>query len=241
MRPIRHRRENRVRAHVFLCMLAYYVLWHMMEAWRPLLFSDEDQQCDWPGVTRLLRRSAPRPPCASAQTKKLDDGSRASSFRTLLRLLSNIVRNCRRPEAGRRRAHLRCHDNSGLETAEAYDLLKVITLWTEASTIDSNDLIGSTPDLGFFSQELQVSSRQSFENTYRFRWARRDLPGAHDVTVRRDDAASSVEHRGINRARRVLFARSRFLCTTNPEKLVLRRRKIMRQQRGVYRGRESLR
>ena len=44
VRPIRHRRENRVRAHVFLCMLAYYVLWHMMEAWRPLLFSDEDQQ-----------------------------------------------------------------------------------------------------------------------------------------------------------------------------------------------------
>ena len=44
VRPIRHRRENRVRAHVFLCMLAYYVLWHMMEVWRPLLFSDEDQQ-----------------------------------------------------------------------------------------------------------------------------------------------------------------------------------------------------
>ena len=38
--------------------------------------------------------------------------------------------------------------------------------------------------------------------------------GAHDVAVRRDDAASSVEHRGINRARRVLFARSRFLCAS---------------------------
>ena len=33
VRPIRHRRENRVRAHIFLCMLSYYVLWHMMEAW----------------------------------------------------------------------------------------------------------------------------------------------------------------------------------------------------------------
>ena len=44
VRPIRHRRENRVRAHIFLCMLSYYVLWHMMEAWRPLLFADEDQQ-----------------------------------------------------------------------------------------------------------------------------------------------------------------------------------------------------
>ena len=68
-------------------MLAYYVQWHMMEAWRPLLFSDEDQQA-----------KARRDPVASAkrseaalrkiQTKKLDDGSRACSFRTLLCLLS---------------------------------------------------------------------------------------------------------------------------------------------------------
>ena len=43
VRPIRHRLENRVRAHIFLCMLSYYVQWHMTEAWRPLLFADEDQ------------------------------------------------------------------------------------------------------------------------------------------------------------------------------------------------------
>ena len=40
--------------------------------------------------------------------------------------------------------------------------------------------------------------------------------GGHDIIVRRDDAASSVEHRGNNRARRVLFARSRFLCASVP-------------------------
>ena len=76
VRPIRHRRETRVRAHIFLCMLSYYVLWHMMEAWRPLLFADEDQQA-----------KAKRDPVAPAkrseaamrkiQTKKLDDGSPA--------------------------------------------------------------------------------------------------------------------------------------------------------------------
>jgi hypothetical protein len=44
VRPIHHRLEPRVRAHIFLCMLAYYVQWHMIEAWRPLLFGDEDQQ-----------------------------------------------------------------------------------------------------------------------------------------------------------------------------------------------------
>jgi len=44
VRPIRHRLEDRVRAHIFLCMLAYYVQWHMLEAWRPLLYADEDQK-----------------------------------------------------------------------------------------------------------------------------------------------------------------------------------------------------
>jgi len=44
VRPIRHRLEDRVRAHIFLCMLAYYVEWHMIEAWRPLLFADEDRE-----------------------------------------------------------------------------------------------------------------------------------------------------------------------------------------------------
>jgi transposase len=43
VRPIHHHNENRVRAHIFLCMLAYYVEWHMVEALRPLLFTDEDQ------------------------------------------------------------------------------------------------------------------------------------------------------------------------------------------------------
>ena len=43
VRPIHHRLADRVRAHIFLCMLAYYVEWHMREAWRALLFADEDQ------------------------------------------------------------------------------------------------------------------------------------------------------------------------------------------------------
>ena len=43
VRPIRHRLEDRVRAHIFLRMLSYYVEWHMLEARRGLLFADEDQ------------------------------------------------------------------------------------------------------------------------------------------------------------------------------------------------------
>ena len=43
VRPIHHRKPDRVRAHILLCMLAYYVEWHMREAWRELMFADTDQ------------------------------------------------------------------------------------------------------------------------------------------------------------------------------------------------------
>ena len=92
VRPIRHRLENRVKAHIFLCTLAYYVQWFMIEAWRPLLFADEDQQ-----------GKAARDPVAPAKrsdgarekvhTKRLEDGSLVHSFRTLLADLARIVSN----------------------------------------------------------------------------------------------------------------------------------------------------
>ena len=47
-RPIHHRLKNRVRAHLFLCMLAYHVEWHLREAWRELMFADTDQQASHP-------------------------------------------------------------------------------------------------------------------------------------------------------------------------------------------------
>ena len=92
VRPIHHHLEARVRAHIFLCMLAYYVEWHMREAWRPLLFCDEDQQA------KLLRD--PVAPAARSDaamekvhTKTLDDGSQVQGFQSLLQLLSGIVLN----------------------------------------------------------------------------------------------------------------------------------------------------
>jgi Transposase DDE domain len=95
VRPIHHRLADRVRAHIFLCMLAYYVEWHMCEAWRCLLFADED-----------LNAKAHRDPVAPAKrsamaerkahTHTLADGTPAHSFRTLIEELATIVRNtCR--------------------------------------------------------------------------------------------------------------------------------------------------
>ena len=99
IRPIHHHSENRVRAHLFLCMLAYYVKWHLSEAWRGLLFADEDQE-------RLLERDPVAPATRSdaalekVASKRLADGSLAHSFRTLLNELATIVRTtCRRINA----------------------------------------------------------------------------------------------------------------------------------------------
>ena len=99
IRPIHHRLEPRVRAHIFLCMLSYYVLWHMLEAWRPLLFCDEDLQAKaMRDPVAPAKRSAAA--LRKAHFKTLDDGGEVHSFHTLLELLSGIVRNvCRVPGA----------------------------------------------------------------------------------------------------------------------------------------------
>lgn len=95
VRPIFHRLEDRVRAHIFLCMLAYYVQWHMMEAWRPLLFADDQQQHK---VSRDPVAPAKRSVEAlkKASTKQLEDDTLVRSFQNLLDHLAAIVRvTCR--------------------------------------------------------------------------------------------------------------------------------------------------
>jgi transposase len=99
VRPIHHRLADRVRAHIFLCMLAYYVEWHLREAWRELMFADEDQSAK---VARDPVAPAKRSAAAErkALTRTLEDGTAAHSFTTLLAELGAIVRNtCRMPQA----------------------------------------------------------------------------------------------------------------------------------------------
>ncbi len=126
VRPIRHRLEGRVRAHIFLCMLAYYVQWHMLEAWRPLLFCDEDQE-----AKRTRDPVAPARRSASAlkkvHSKTLDDGSEAHSFQTLLKLLSGIVRNvCRIPDAPSDAPTFEVVTQRSATQERAYELLETI-------------------------------------------------------------------------------------------------------------------
>ena len=126
IRPIHHRLENRVRAHIFLCMLAYYVRWHMLEAWRPLLFCDEDQQAK---ATRDPVAPAKRSEAALRKVhfKTLDDGTEVHSFHTLLKLLSGIVRNiCRVPGAPPDAPTFEVVTTPSAKQQQAYQLLETI-------------------------------------------------------------------------------------------------------------------
>lgn len=94
VRPIYHRREERVRAHVFLCMLAYYVEWHMRRKLAPMLFDDHDR-----ATARTRRTSIVAPARRSlsaekkAHSKQTSDGGLVHSFRTLLKDLATLTRN----------------------------------------------------------------------------------------------------------------------------------------------------
>ncbi len=100
VRPIHHRLEDRVRCHIFLCMLAYYVEWHMRRDLAPILFDDHDRV-----AAKAQRQSIVAPALRSAaaltkaKTKRTDDGQPVHSFRTLLADLGSIVRNTCTPTA----------------------------------------------------------------------------------------------------------------------------------------------
>jgi len=128
IRPIYHHTEERVRAHLFLCMLAYYVKWHMTEAWRSLLFADEDQ-------ARLAVRDPVAPAIRSEPaldkiaSKRLTDGSPAHSFSTLMQELGTIVRNtCRRKNASIGENTFTIDTTPNAKQREALALLKAIEM-----------------------------------------------------------------------------------------------------------------
>jgi hypothetical protein len=98
IRPIHHRLEDRVRAHVLLCTLAYYLTWHLKAAWAPLLFKDEH-----PPVAADPVAKATRSPGAQrkAHTKRTNAGEPCHSYKTLLTELATQTRNTIRvPAAG---------------------------------------------------------------------------------------------------------------------------------------------
>jgi hypothetical protein len=91
LRPIHHRLAGRVRAHVFICMLAAYLTWHLRQAWAPLCFTDEDP----PDRRHDPVGKAERSPAATtkASTGHTTEGHTAHSFQSLLDHLATLTRN----------------------------------------------------------------------------------------------------------------------------------------------------
>ena len=128
VRPIHHRKADRVRAHIFLCMLAYYVEWHMREAWRELMFADTDQAAK---ATRDPVAPAKRSKDAQAKAARhtLDDGTPAHSFSTLMAELATIVRNvCRTPQAGPDAPTFEVVTTPNAKQQQSFELLQQIRL-----------------------------------------------------------------------------------------------------------------
>lgn len=128
IRPIHHRLADRVRAHILLCVLAYYVEWHMRQVWRVLLFADEEQAAKAsrdPVAPAKRSASADR----KAATKTLADGTPAHSFSTLLNELSTIVRNtCRATPTDREASLFDAVTKPNPIQQRALELLQQITL-----------------------------------------------------------------------------------------------------------------
>ena len=94
VRPLHHRRADRVRAHVLLCMLAYYVEWHMRRDLAPLLFDDHDPAAAQQQRTSVVAPARRSPAAlAKARRKRTDDDLPVHSFRTLLADLGTLTAN----------------------------------------------------------------------------------------------------------------------------------------------------
>lgn len=129
VRPIRHRLEERVKAHILLSMLAYYVQWHMMQAWASLTFTDDA------GVDAARERNPVAPAKRSkaaldkAHTRTLPDGTPAMSFTRLLAHLATIVRNTLRPKGARAgEATFTLTTRPNHKQQQALDLIAAITV-----------------------------------------------------------------------------------------------------------------
>jgi len=128
IRPIRHHLENRVKAHIFLCMLAYYAEWHMREVWSSLIFADEEKES---GKNRdpIVMAERSDEALKKVHTKKLQNGTAVHSFQTLLKSMSQIVRNkCRLRNADSDEETFEIVTTPNEKQQLAYDLLANISL-----------------------------------------------------------------------------------------------------------------
>jgi hypothetical protein len=94
VRPVHHRLAGRVRAHVFLCMLAYHVIWHLRQALAPLLFEDHDRAGAATARSSPVAAARASPAAvAKAASRRTTEGQPVHSWRSLLQDLATLTRN----------------------------------------------------------------------------------------------------------------------------------------------------
>jgi Transposase DDE domain len=118
IRPIRHRTEQRVPAHIFLCMLAYYVEWHLRQVWAPLLFEDEQLPHERSRRDPILPARSSESAQAKKRTHQTADGLPVQSFATLLADLASRARVTYRYESGTVQPHLPAGSATDTTTGE---------------------------------------------------------------------------------------------------------------------------
>ena len=94
VRPVHHRRAGRVRAHIFLCLLAYHVQWHMRQALAPILFDDHDRPAAATARSSPVAAAQISPAAAAkAQARRTAEGQPVHSWRSLVHDLATLTRN----------------------------------------------------------------------------------------------------------------------------------------------------
>ena len=125
VRPIHHRLERRVRAHLFVCMLAYYVEWHMREALAPLLFAEEDLAHARAGRDPVKKAQPSERALAKKKNKCSHHGLPLRNFNGLLCVLATLCSNTCRVGEGKHAARFPRSTEATAHQREAFRLLSI--------------------------------------------------------------------------------------------------------------------
>jgi transposase len=124
VRPIRHRTEQRVPAHIFLCLLAYYVEWHLRRAWAPLLFEDEERREERQRRDPILAAEPSDSAEAKKHSHKTAKGLPVHSFQTLLAELASRARVTYEFKSGAAKLTFQQTPEPPPLQAQAYELIR---------------------------------------------------------------------------------------------------------------------
>lgn len=140
VRPIYHRLENRVRAHFLLCMLAYYVEWHMRRALAPLLYAEEDLSAARAGRNPVAKAMPTGKALRKKAAKHSDDGIHLRRWDGLLNALSTQVRNTCTLGTGKTKVTFTCDTQRNDFQSRVFELLKSeSSLWHNSVSSKRNE------------------------------------------------------------------------------------------------------